>query len=167
MWRNQQCVWDIEYVIGFFFSSSSVLNCWFGYLLKVCICFVCVPAVLHGHWLEGRWVCGWALWQHNNGICLLEDMVWYPSEECQWEWRGNNREVAGTGKKKQNRTSDWKSMTFRIIYMTVIYCGLVLLWGWEGGPFCFVCFFSPTASFVIHIFIPHSTFGQFFNYSLN
>lgn len=99
---------------------------------------LCVPAVLHGHWLEERWVCGWALWQHNNGICLLEDMVWYPSEECQWEWRGNNREVAGTGKKKQNRTSDWKSMTFRIIYMTVIYCGLVLLWGWEGGPFCFV-----------------------------
>lgn len=57
-------------------------------------------------------------------------------------------------------------MTFGIIYMTVIYCGLVLLWGWEGGDHFALFFFSPTASFVIHIFIPHSTFGQFFNYSL-
>lgn len=146
-------------LVFFFILISAQLLVWLFTKGLYLFC-LCVPAVLHGHWLEGRWVCGWALWQHNNGICLLEDMVWYPSEECQWEWRGNNREVAGTGKKKQNRTSDWKSMTFRIIYMTVIYCGLVLLWGWEGGPFCFVCFFSPTASFVIHIFIPHSTFGQ-------
>lgn len=127
-------------LVFFFILISAQLLVWLFTKGLYLFC-LCVPAVLHGHWLEGRWVCGWALWQHNNGICLLEDMVWYPSEECQWEWRGNNREVAGTGKKKQNRTSDWKSMTFRIIYMTVIYCGLVLLWGWEGGPFCFVCFF--------------------------
>lgn len=127
--------------LGFFFILISAQLLVWLFTKGLYLFCLCVPAVLHGHWLEGRWVCGWALWQHNNGICLLEDMVWYPSEECQWEWRGNNREVAGTGKKKQNRTSDWKSMTFRIIYMTVIYCGLVLLWGWEGGPFCFVCFF--------------------------
>lgn len=65
-----------------------------------------------------------------------------------------NREVAGERKNKRE-TLKVHGISYNLCECHILWASAVL-----GGDHLALLFLS--ASFVIHIFIPHSTFGQFF-----
>lgn len=98
------------------------------------------------------------------GSMIMEYVSWrtwsdihQTSGECQWEWRGYNREVAGErGKERLTDRQKVHGISYNLCECHILWTSAVL-----GGDHLVLLFLSD--SFVIHIFIPHSTFGQFFN----
>lgn len=148
MWRNRQCVWDIEYVIGFFFILISAQLLVWLFTKGLYLFCLCVPAVLHGHWLEGRWVCGWALWQHYNGICLLEDIhlisIWGMSVGMKRKQQRGSRN--GEEKAKQNKWLKVHDISYNLYDCHILWACAAL--GLGGGTillclfffsYCFIC----------------------------
>lgn len=123
--------------------SCLIVICW-GRSFAEGLCLARSAAVLHGHWLESRWLCGWVLWQHDNEIRLEEDMVWYSS--VVWGMSVGMKKVQQQKRDEgwSDREGDWKCFSK---YLAWVFLVLLLL------------------IFILFIFCPgpfHRTFSQHF-----